>query len=181
MKKDIILVNSEDKQTGVGEKKEVHQSGKLHRAFSIFVFNSSGKLLLQKRAKGKYHSGGLWTNTCCGHPMPGESIEKAAVRRLEEEMGFQCGVQEAFSFCYNARLDGHMIENEYDHVLGGVFDGDPVPDPKEVEGWKWEDACQIKKDVAANSHKYTHWFKIIAEKLDDIAEQSKITQKQNPE
>jgi isopentenyl-diphosphate Delta-isomerase len=173
MKKDIILVNSEDEQIGTGEKMEVHKSGKLHRAFSIFVFNYRGELLLQKRAKAKYHSGGLWTNTCCGHPLPGESVEKAANRRLKEEMGFNFDAQEIFSFCYNAHLGGQMIENEYDHVLFGEYDGDPVPDPKEAEDWKWASVAHIKKDVAEYPHKYTHWFKIISGRLEEIMEEAK--------
>jgi isopentenyl-diphosphate Delta-isomerase len=164
-KKDIILVNNKDEQIGTGEKTDVHRSGKLHRAFSVFIFNSQGELLLQKRAKQKYHSGGLWTNTCCGHPSPGEEMRKSATRRLKEEMGFVCDIRENSSFQYEAFLGDGMIENEYDHVLFGEYDGDPFPDPKEAEDWKWADISQIKEDIVINPHKYTHWFKIIIERL----------------
>lgn len=173
MKEDIILVNRKDQKIGTGGKMGVHKSGKLHRAFSIFVFNSRGELLLQKRAKGKYHSGGLWTNTCCGHPLPGESTQEAASRRLKEEMGFVCGIREVFSFCYNARLDGNMVENEYDHVFCGVYEGNPVPDPEEVEGWKWANINQIQKKVHERPDEFTHWFKIVAKRLEEITKEAK--------
>src|SRR4051812_29121136 len=122
----VILVDDNDREVGVMEKMEAHRRGLLHRAFSIFIFNSRGELLLQKRALSKYHSGGLWTNTCCGHPMPGENIETAANRRLNEEMGINCVLNNIFQFHYNVLLDHAMTENEIDHVLFGICENNPV-------------------------------------------------------
>ena len=133
----ILTVDEKDNVTGKGEKMKVHREGKLHRAFSIFVFNSKSELLLQKRAKSKYHSGGLWTNTCCSHQRDGETLEKAVHRRLKEEMGFDCELKEVFTFTYRVKFDDGLIENEYDHVFFGKFDGKPEPNPEEVDDWKW--------------------------------------------
>jgi len=133
----IMLVNKNDRMMGYAEKMKVHKEGKLHRAFSIFVFNKEGQLLIQKRAKTKYHSGGLWSNTCCGHQRFGESLEKSAHRRLKEEMRFDCGLEEKFTFTYKIKFDNGLTENEYDHVFVGSFDGEPRPNPKEVSEWKW--------------------------------------------
>jgi isopentenyl-diphosphate delta-isomerase len=136
MKKEMVAsVDENDNIIGEEEKIKAHQEGKLHRAFSIFVFNSKGQMLIQKRAKEKYHSGGLWTNTCCSHPRPGEPIEKAAHRKLKEEMGFDCEIKEIFSFIYKVKFDNGLFENEYDHVFLGKFDGKPMPDSTEVEDW----------------------------------------------
>ncbi|MFA5925900.1 MAG: isopentenyl-diphosphate Delta-isomerase [Parcubacteria group bacterium] len=162
----VILVDREDKKIGSEDKLKAHRSGKMHRAFSVLVFNSRREMLLQKRAKGKYHSGGLWTNACCSHPRPGERILSAAKRRLGEEMGFTCALKKAFSFHYCAKLDNGMTENEYDHVLRGEFNGDPVPNPDEAEDWKWMNWRELKKDISRNPRRYTYWFKIVVEKLD---------------
>jgi len=156
----VILVDENDKETGVEEKIKAHKDGKLHRAFSIFVFNSKGELLLQKRAKEKYHSGGLWSNTCCGHPRPNESLEGAAHRRLKEEMGFECALVHLKSagFIYKVKVND-LFEYEYDHIFVGKFNQDPRPNPQEVESYQWIDQEKLKKDILANPDKYTYWFK----------------------
>ena len=160
----VILVDKNDKEIGIGEKMKIHREGKLHRAFSIFVFNSRGELLLQKRAKSKYHSGGLWTNTCCSHPRSGESTERAAHRRLKEEMGFDCELKEIFSFTYKAKLDNDLFENEFDHVFIGNFDDNPLPNPKEVDEWKWVNLEELKRDIKENPTNYSYWLKISIDK-----------------
>ena len=162
-KKEIILVDKEDNEIGLGEKLEVHQKGKLHRAFSVFIFNSRRELLLQRRAKIKYHSGGLWSNTCDGHPRPNKEIEKEAKKRLREEMGFECDLRRIFSFTYR-RKAGDLIENEIDHILVGKFEGKPRPNKEEVEDWRWVDYSQLKKEVRDNPQNYTSWFKLIFNK-----------------
>jgi len=156
----IILVDEKDKEIGFEEKLKAHQNGgKLHRAFSIFVFNSKGQFLLQKRAKGKYHSALLRTNTCCSHPRAGESLNDAAHRRLKEEMGFDCDLTEKFSFIYKIDFENGLSENEFDHVFFGKFDGEPNPDPKEVVDWKWVSVAELKQDIKENPEKYTYWLK----------------------
>ena len=157
---DVILVDKEDNQVGLMQKLEAHQKGLLHRAFSVFIFNSEYKLLLQKRAISKYHSGGLWTNTCCSHPREGEDIIDAANRRLSEEMGIKTSLRKVFEFTYRAELDNNLIENEFDHVLYGVYDNDPILNKEEAEDFKWVDMETLKSDISANSDKYTVWFKI---------------------
>ena len=159
----VILVDEKDNPVGAGEKLKTHQEGRLHRAFSIFVFNSKGELLLQKRAKGKYHSGGLWTNTCCSHPEPGRNLKAEAEKRLQEEMGFTCDLKEISSFIYKADLGG-LIEHEFDHVFLGKFDGNPKPDNREAEDWKWISLTELKQDIKDNPDKYTYWFKVILER-----------------
>lgn len=163
MAEKVILVDENDNAIGSEGKLKAHQKGKLHRAFSIFVFNSKGKLILQKRNKSKYHSGGMWSNTCCGHPRPGENIEKAAHRRLKEEMGFECDLKEIFSFTYNVKI-GKLSENEYDHVFVGKFDGYPNPDSEEIDEWKWMSKEELKRGIK-QSNAYTHWFKISIKKV----------------
>ncbi len=165
MKEELIIVDIKDKEIGSGEKMQVHKDGKLHRAFSIFVFNSKNELLLQKRAKIKYHSGGLWTNTCCGHPRVGEETIDAALRRLKEEVGFDCPLKETFNFIYKAKLDNNLFEHEFDHVFIGKHDQDPIPNPEEVEDWKWIDLKDLLKDVKCNPQNYTHWFNVSMEKV----------------
>ena len=157
---DVILVDKEDNQVGLMQKLEAHQKGLLHRAFSVFIFNSEYKLLLQKRAISKYHSGGLWTNTCCSHPREGEDIIDAANRRLSEEMGIKTSLRKVFEFTYRAELDNNLIENEFDHVLYGVYEHDPILNKEEAEDFKWVDMETLKSDISANSDKYTVWFKI---------------------
>jgi len=137
----------------------------LHRAFSIFDFDRDDRLLLQRRALGKYHSAGLWSNTCCSHPRPGEDPVVAAHRRLREEMGFDCALDSRFAFVYRADFDNGLIEHEYDHVLVGRFDGDPIPDDREVGAWKWETIDAIHQDVTRRPDAYTVWFKVAFEEL----------------
>ncbi len=160
MSDDIILVDEQDNQIGTGEKMAVHKAGRLHRCFSIFVFNPRGELLLQKRAQGKYHSGGLWTNTACSHPRPGESNVAGAERRLKQEMGLETNLQEKFTFIYRAEFENGIIEHEFDHVFFGTFDGEPVPDPEEADDWKWVSLDLLARDIAAHPEQYTVWLKI---------------------
>lgn len=162
----IILVDKKDKEIGTEEKLKTHKLGKLHRAFSIFVFNRKGELLLQKRARGKYHSGGLWTNTCCSHPRAGEELREAVHRRLKEEMGFDCSLKEVFSFIYKVKFDNGLCEHELDHVLIGSYDGKPLPNQEEYEEWKWISLKELKKDIRKNPEKYTYWLRVAIGKLD---------------
>ena len=161
----ILTVDKNDNIIGKEEKIKTHQLGKLHRAFSIFVFNSKGELLLQRRAKTKYHSGGLWTNTCCSHPRVGETLEKSIHRRLKEEMGFDCELKEIFSFIYKVKFDNGLFEHEYDHVFIGNFDGEPNPNPEEVDEWKWVDLEELKGDIRENPDNYTYWLKVSIDKI----------------
>ena len=158
---EVVLVDEKDNPVGVQEKIKAHELGSLHRAFSVFIFNMKGQLLLQKRAEGKYHSAGLWTNTCCSHPMPGEEIEKAAHRRLHEEFGFDCSLEKTFSIIYRKKLGNGLTEYEFDHVFIGRHEGPPKPCENEVKDWKWEDLGKVKNDIKNHPGKYTHWFKII--------------------
>lgn len=173
IKNEIILVDENDKKIGAGEKLQVHREGKLHRAFSVFIFNKKGELLLQKRVKSKYHSPGLWSNTCCSHPRPGKNIRKEAEKRLQEEMGFICPLKEVFVFHYKAELKTphtraktKLIENEIDHVFIGKFNGAPKSNPKEAEGWRWLAPGQLKKDIKQNPQNYTPWLKKILNRPD---------------
>ncbi len=159
MSEQVILVDQDDNEIGVEEKMQAHKDGKLHRAFSIFIFNSKGEMLLQQRARKKYHSGGLWTNTCCSHPRKGESVESAAHRRLQEEMGFDCDLNHAFQFLYKATLDHNLTENELDHVFIGFYDGEIHTDGNEVESFKWLNLDELKTDLKQNPENYTVWFK----------------------
>lgn len=156
----VILVDEQDKEVGIIEKMQAHIEGRLHRAISVFIFNSKNELLLQQRADGKYHSAGLWTNTCCSHPMPGETVAHAATRRLNEEMGMKCVLQKSFTFVYKALLDHHLTEYEYDHVFTGITDEEPVPNPTEVAAWKYVNIENLQADILLNPEKYTEWFKI---------------------
>ena len=156
----VILVDEKDNKVGLMPKLEAHQKGLLHRAFSVFIFNSDYKLLLQKRAFSKYHSGGLWTNTCCSHPRDGEDIFDAANRRLNEEMGIKTSLRKVFDFIYSAKLDNNLIENEFDHVFYGVYDYDPILNKDEAEDFKWIDMETLKNDIEKNTDQYTVWFKI---------------------
>ncbi|MFA5841434.1 MAG: isopentenyl-diphosphate Delta-isomerase [Candidatus Paceibacterota bacterium] len=156
----IVLVDKNDTQIGVMGKLETHEKGLLHRAFSIIVRNNDGEIMLQKRAVVKYHSGGLWTNTCCGHPRYGEDLEYAAHRRLREEMGFDCTLKEIFNFTYEANLDHGLREHEFLHVFLGEYNGVPILNPEEADGWKWITIDELKKDMDQNPDKYTYWFKV---------------------
>lgn len=160
----VILVDEKDNQIGSKEKIAAHMEGLLHRAFSIFVFNDKQELLLQKRALKKYHSGGLWSNTCCSHPAPGEDLLESAHCRLIEEMGFDCELKKLFSFSYKTTL-GCLTENEYDHVILGNFNGTPSPSPSEAADWKWVNLDELDLDLKKNPQKYTYWFQVALPKL----------------
>jgi len=167
MEEKVILVDEQDQEIGEGEKMDVHREGRLHRSFSIFIFNSKGEMLLQKRAKSKYHSGGLWTNACCGHPHPGEKTQEAAVRRLKEEMGFDCELQEILQFTYKVKLDHGLWEHEVDHTFRGVYDGEIHPNPDEADDFKWVGRIALLQDVKEHPNHYTEWFKIALERVFD--------------
>lgn len=156
-----MLVNDHDEETGVMEKMEAHRTGSLHRAFSVLLFNSRGEMLLQKRAQTKYHSSGLWTNTCCSHPRPGESLEEATRRKLRQEMGIEANPRFAFKFQYKAPLDNQLIEYEIDHVFIGQFDGEPVLNEHEAEDWKFVDLHSLKQQIHTDPQQFTPWFRLI--------------------
>jgi len=173
-RKEVILVNSLDEEIGTMEKMEAHKKGLLHRAFSVFVFNSKNELLIQKRALGKYHSEGLWTNTCCSHPSPSESILQAAERRLMEEMGMACELKSTFSFIYNVDLDQGLKEHELDHIVIGKSNNDPILNLDEASDFNWISIVDIKKDMSVFPAKYTSWFKIILnDHFDELTESLK--------
>jgi len=156
----VILVDKNDNELGLMEKMEAHEKAVLHRAFSVFIFNSEGKLMLQQRALHKYHSPGLWTNTVCSHPRSGEKTSAAAHRRIVEEMGFDCDFEEAFSFIYKADVGQGLVEHEFDHVFIGKSEKQPKINPDEVASWKFVDLGWLEKDVEENPNDYTIWFKI---------------------
>jgi isopentenyl-diphosphate delta-isomerase len=158
---EVVLVNEQDEVMGTMEKMEAHRKGVLHRAFSLMVFNSRGELLVQKRARTKYHSPGLWTNTCCSHPRPEERIADACARRLREEMGIEVNPEFAYKFHYKVGLDQNLFENEIDHVFTAVFDGVPSVNPNEVEAWKFVSLKELREDTARNPENYTVWFLLI--------------------
>ena len=164
---EIILVDEKDNVIGHEEKLKAHlYGGKLHRAFSIFIFNSKKEMLLQFRSIKKYHFGGLWTNTCCSHPRKDEELEKAAHRRLKEEFGFDTELKEIFSFTYKHRDEKTgLTEHEFDHVFIGTYDGEPNPNPNEIDDYKWISLDKLEKDVSENPEKYTPWFKIALDKV----------------
>lgn len=162
----VILVDQEDNEIGTMEKMEAHKRGALHRAFSILVFNSKGEMLIQKRAKTKYHSGGLWTNACCSHPVPQEGIELTAQRRLCHEMGIDTAPEFLYKFTYQTCLDHQLIEHEIDHVFTAVFNGVPQINLEEVEDWKFIDLDELKHSIKTNPQDYTYWFMLIVNHLE---------------
>lgn len=165
MEAQVILVNEQDEVTGVMEKMEAHRKGLLHRAFSVFILNDAGEMLLQQRALDKYHSGGLWTNACCSHPFPGETVTQAAHRRLFEEMGFDCPLSELFQFTYRTDFDNGLIEHEYDHVLIGTFNGTINPNPQEVNDYRYMPVETITRLLQEQPAQFTSWFKLAFPKL----------------
>ncbi|MES2655330.1 MAG: isopentenyl-diphosphate Delta-isomerase [Bacteroidota bacterium] len=167
----VILVDENDREIGLMEKQEAHEKALLHRAFSVFIFNHKNELLLQQRALHKYHSAGLWTNTCCSHPRAGESIEQAAHRRLQEEMGFDCELHKKTSFIYKASFENGLTEHEFDHILVGKYDQTININPQEVAAYKWVNTEWLKTDLLQNPKNYTAWFTIIAEKFWEIVKQ----------
>lgn len=168
MEENVVLVDDQDNETGLMEKMQAHIEGKLHRAFSIFIFNSRNELMLQRRALSKYHGPGLWTNTCCSHPRSGETTELAAKRRLMEEMGFVCHLEEKFSFIYKADVGQGLTEHEFDHVFLGFYDDEPKINPHEVDSWKFMSIEDIKNDINKNPENYTIWFKIALNKVFEL-------------
>lgn len=166
MEERVILVDENDKEIGSEEKIKAHEDGgKLHRAFSVFIFNSKGEMLLQKRAGSKYHFGGLWTNTCCSHPHSDEPIEKTVHEKLKQEMGFDTELKEAFTFIYRAEFGNGLTEHELDHVFIGKFDGEPQPNPEEADDWKWVNVEELQRDIKENPDNYTPWFRIALERV----------------
>jgi len=161
----VILVDENDNQIGLMPKMEAHEKALLHRAFSVFIFNDKNELMLQQRALHKYHSPGLWTNTCCSHQRDGENNIEAGKRRLQEEMGFVTDLKESVSFIYKAPFDNGLTEYEYDHVLLGYYEDNPEINPEEVADWKWMPLEDVNLDVKNNPQNYTEWFKIIFEKF----------------
>ncbi|MDT0554370.1 isopentenyl-diphosphate Delta-isomerase [Patiriisocius hiemis] len=161
----VILVNEQDEQIGLMEKIEAHEKALLHRAFSVFIFNNKNELMLQQRALHKYHSPGLWTNTCCSHQREGETNLQAGKRRLQEEMGFKTDLKETTSFIYKAPFDNGLTEHEYDHILVGAYEDEPVINTDEVADWKWMPLEDVKKDIKNQPELYTEWFKIIFDKF----------------
>jgi isopentenyl-diphosphate delta-isomerase len=161
MKEYVILVDEKDNPKGLMEKIEAHEKALLHRAFSVFVFNNKGELLLQQRAKHKYHSPMLWTNTCCSHQREGETNISAGKRRLQEEMGFVCDLKEVFSFIYKAPFANGLTEHELDYVMIGEYNNNPKINPEEVEAYQWMPLIEVKRDIEEFPEKYTEWFKII--------------------
>ena len=161
----VILVDENDNQIGLMPKMEAHEKALLHRAFSVFVFNDNNELMLQQRALHKYHSPGLWTNTCCSHQRDGETNLKAGKRRLQEEMGFVTELEETTSFIYKAPFDNGLTEHEYDHIMIGYYNDEPNINEDEVADWKWMNLEDVKVDIALHPEKYTAWFKIIFDKF----------------
>jgi isopentenyl-diphosphate delta-isomerase len=157
---EVILVDDRDVEQGVMEKLEAHEKGLLHRAFSVFILNDAGEMLLQRRAITKYHSPGLWTNACCSHPKPGETTLIAAYRRLEEEMGFSCLLKEIGAFIYQVKFDNGLIEHEYDHLMLGYYRGSVVPNPEEVKEYKYLPLKHIDELLANDEEKFSYWFRI---------------------
>jgi isopentenyl-diphosphate Delta-isomerase len=160
MSAEVILVNENDEQVGTMDKLEAHKQARLHRAFSVFIFNSGGQMLLQQRAAGKYHSAGLWTNACCSHPAPGEETNMAAQRRLQEEMGFSTSVVRIFDFTYKAAFDNGLVEHEFDHVFLGVYNGEVYPNPDEVQDFCFKELEEVRDSVNQRPEEFTAWFHI---------------------
>jgi isopentenyl-diphosphate delta-isomerase len=161
----VILVDKNDQKVGLMPKMEAHEKGLLHRAFSVFVFNDNNQLMLQQRAMHKYHSPGLWTNTCCSHQRDGETSLEAGNRRLMEEMGFNTQLKETVSFIYTAPFDNGLTEHEFDHVMTGHYNEAPVINTDEVSSWKWMDIEAVRTDIQEAPNQYTAWFKIIFDKF----------------
>lgn len=159
LQEEIVLVDRDDNEIGIAEKLETHRRGDLHRAFSVLIWDSAGRLLLQRRQIGKYHSGGLWTNSCCGHPRPGERSDDAALRRLGEEMGFACALAPIGTFLYRAELDDGLVEHELVHLFRGTYDGPIAPNPEECDGFNWLAPDAIHREIAAAPETFTVWFR----------------------
>lgn len=175
---ELILVNELDEPMGIMEKMEAHRKGLLHRAFSVFIFNAKGEMLLQQRAAGKYHSAGLWTNACCSHPRPGEDTREAAMRRLNEEMGFTAGLNKILEFTYRTEFDNGLTEFEFDHVFAGLYDGNIHPDKKEVDDYCYKSLDEILAGLASYPAKYTSWFHLAFPMVKKWARENTLTPSQ---
>jgi isopentenyl-diphosphate Delta-isomerase len=163
---EVIVVNEKDEVLGKEEKMKAHIDGLLHRAFSVFIFNSKGEMLLQQRAIEKYHSGGLWTNACCSHPAPNESTEAAALRRLQEEMGFTTTITKQFDFVYKTSFDNGLTEHEFDHVFTGSYEGVINFNPDEVMDYCYSKMDRIASSLQTNPEQYTAWFQLAFPKVE---------------
>lgn len=157
---EVVLVDPKDRETGRMEKLEAHRQGILHRAFSVFIMNEKGEMLIHQRAADKYHGGGLWTNACCSHPYPKERVAQGAQRRLREEMGLECELWKIFDFVYRAEVENGLIEHEFDHVFLGFTNKNPIPDSREAQAWKWVPVLELENDIITNPKKYTTWFRM---------------------
>lgn len=173
---EVILVNERDEPIGTMEKIEAHRKAALHRAFSVFIFNSKGEMLLQQRALNKYHSSGLWTNACCSHPAPGEATADAAHRRLQEELGFSTGLEKIFHFTYQTAFDNGLIEHEFDHVFAGQYEQRITPNPEEVKDVCYKSLEDIQQSLQTHPQKYTSWFHIAFPKVKEWAVQQGLVQ-----
>lgn len=171
---DVVLVDEQDNEVGAMEKMEAHRKALLHRAFSVFIFNSAGEMLLQQRAQHKYHSGGLWTNACCSHPFPGETPGQAATRRLMEEMGFETPVSKAFTFLYKAAFDNGLTEHEFDHVFVGEYNGEIQPNPDEVMDFAYRSIAEIEASLQSHPFQYTAWFHLAFPKVKEWRKQAAL-------
>ncbi|MBI4696244.1 MAG: isopentenyl-diphosphate Delta-isomerase [Gammaproteobacteria bacterium] len=169
MEEQVILVDVNDRELGVAGKLRAHREGALHRAVSVFLFDEEGRFLLQQRAPSKYHSGGLWSNTCCGHPRPQEEESAAASRRLYEELGVRCAIGPAFRFVYRALVAPDLLEYEYDHVFFGRYGGEPTPNPDEVADWRWVDSAHLRAEVRDRPARYSPWFVTCFEQVASLA------------
>lgn len=170
---EVILVNEKDEPIGLMEKLQAHKQGLLHRAFSVFIFNRKGELLIHQRAKDKYHCGGLWTNTCCSHPRENETVMEAASRRLQEEMGFVVPLEKVDEFIYKAEFENGLTEYEYDHILIGSFDEVPKPNRGEVQDWKYVSVETVLSEIKTNPDKFTYWFiEIMTNRLENIIQKA---------
>ncbi|HET9746182.1 MAG TPA: isopentenyl-diphosphate Delta-isomerase [Chitinophagaceae bacterium] len=163
----VILVNEHDDMTGIMDKMAAHKQGLLHRAFSVFIFNSKGEMLLQQRALNKYHSAGLWTNACCSHPMPGEKTKEAAERRLMEELGFETAIEKIFDFVYKAEFENGLTEHEFDHVFAGEYEGGLTINPAEVSEACYKEIAEIKTMLQSHPQKFTAWFHIAFPRIEE--------------
>lgn len=166
----VILVNQDDKAIGKLEKMEAHKRGVLHRAFSVFLFNSNNELLIQQRADEKYHTPGLWSNTCCSHPAPNETLEEAVHRKLKQEMGITTRVEKKFVFTYKSPVNDNLIENEVDHIYAGKYNDVPVPNPDEVKSWRYVSLQELRKEISENEKNFTPWFKLLMNRVNDIVD-----------
>lgn len=169
--KDVVLVDENDEVLGTMEKLQAHQEGRLHRAFSVVIFNAENEMLIHKRASNKYHCGGMWTNACCSHPRLNESPKSAALRRMQEEMGFTTPIEYVGQFIYRTEFENGLIENELDHIFVGRFNDEPIPNPEEVEDYKYIGIDELKADIENRPQVYTVWFKkIVQEYLNELIE-----------